>query len=306
MFSQQIKNKALKIGFSACGVIRAESLQEEKENIFRQWLQNGFHADMNYLQRNLDKRMHPQLLLEGTKSIIVVLLNYHHPVYQKPSTYTVAQYALGCDYHAAMKNKLHQLSDFILLHYPKSCNRYFTDTAPVLEKHLAYKAGLGSIGKNTLLITAKGSYFFIGEIYTTLPLQYDSPYSQEYCSQCDQCLKACPVHALESPYRLNANKCISYHTIENKNNIPTEIQSKMGKQIYGCDICQQVCPVNKHAEATEINEFSIKPELLQWNDDDWKNLDKNTFEKVFSDSVFLRIGYNKLMQTVKMVQGRKV
>ncbi|MDR1182125.1 MAG: tRNA epoxyqueuosine(34) reductase QueG, partial [Bacteroidales bacterium] len=260
MFSQQIKTKALQIGFSACGIIPAESLQVEKENIFRQWLQNGFHADMSYLQRNLDKRMQPQLLLEGTESIIVVLLNYHHPVYQKPSIYTIAQYALGCDYHVVMKDKLRQLSDFILQHYPKSCNRCFTDTAPVLEKHLAYKAGLGAIGKNTLLITPKGSYFFIGEIYTTLSLQYDSPYSQDYCLQCEQCLKACPVHALEMPYCLNANKCLSYHTIENKNNIPEEIQSKMGKHIYGCDICQQVCPVNAHAEPTEIKEFSIKPQ----------------------------------------------
>ncbi|MDR1459483.1 MAG: tRNA epoxyqueuosine(34) reductase QueG, partial [Bacteroidales bacterium] len=240
MFSQQIKAKALEIGFSACGIVRAESLRAEREQLFRQWLQKGFHADMGYLQRNIDKRMDPRLLLDGTESVIVVLLNYHQPSYEKRSLYRVAQYALGCDYHVVMKAKLRQLSDFILQYYPESSSRCYVDTAPVLEKYLAYKAGLGVIGKNTLLITGKGSYFFIGEIYTSLSLQYDSPFLWDLCLECERCLRACPVDALEVPYALNANKCLSYHTIENKQDVPLEIQSKMGKNIYGCDICQRV------------------------------------------------------------------
>jgi epoxyqueuosine reductase len=303
MFSQQIKDKALEIGFSACGITSVEPLPPERENIFRQWLQNGLHADMHYLQRNLDKRMRPQLLLEGVKSIILVLLNYHNPMYhkEKRSSYTVAEYALGCDYHLVMKNKLRELSDFIQTCVQDSQCRNFVDTAPVLEKYLAYKAGLGAIGKNTLLLTPKGSYFFIGEIYTTLSLQYDIPFSQTYCRECEQCLKACPVKALEKPYCLNTNKCLSYHTIENKNDIPKEIQTKTGKQIYGCDICQQVCPCNKEAESAKIKEFSIKPEFLQWDDFAWENMDEDTFEKVFADSVLYRIGYKKLMQTIALM-----
>jgi epoxyqueuosine reductase len=301
MLSQQIKDKALETGFSACGIVSADSLPPERENMFRQWLQNGFHADMYHLQRNSDKRMNPSLLFEDTKSIIVVLLNYHNPSYRKEkrSAYTVSEYALGCDYHAVMKNRLRKLSDFIQGRRPDSRNRSFVDTAPVLEKYLAHRAGLGSIGKNTLLLTDKGSYFFIGEIYTTLSLQYDTPFSQTYCLECERCLKACPVHALEAPFCLNANKCLSYHTIENKNNIPKEIQTKINKNIYGCDICQQVCPRNEKAEPTHVKEFSIKSELLQWDDTAWKNLDKNTFEKVFADSVLYRIGYRKLMQTIE-------
>jgi epoxyqueuosine reductase len=301
MFSQKIKDKALEIGFSACGITSAEAVSLERESLFRQWLQNNFHADMNHLQRNLDKRINPSLLFEGTKSIIVVLLNYHHPTYhpRKRSTYSVSEYALGKDYHIVMKDKLRQLSDFIQSCNSESRNRSFVDTAPVLEKYLACRAGLGAVGKNTLLLTDKGSYFFIGEIYTTLSLTCDLPFTQEYCYQCNRCLKRCPVQALEKPYCLNANKCISYNTIENRDDIPVEIRTKMGKNIYGCDICQQVCPCNKEAEPTKVKEFSIKKEFLQWNDADWQRMDKDSFENVFADSVLHRIGYTKLMQTIK-------
>ncbi|MDR0604799.1 MAG: tRNA epoxyqueuosine(34) reductase QueG [Bacteroidales bacterium] len=302
MFSQQIKDKALEIGFSACGITSAEDLPSERKIIFRQWLQNGFHGDMHYLQRNLDKRMSPQLLLEGVKSIIVVLLNYHNPMYHKKkrSVYTVAEYALGCDYHIVMRDKLRKLSDFIQGYSSEIQSRSFVDTAPVLEKYLACKAGLGTLGKNTLLLTKKGSYFFIGEIYTTVSLRYDTSFLQDCCSFCKQCIKACPVQALETPYCLDTNKCLAYHTIENKNNIPKEIQTKIDKHIYGCDICQQVCPYNKEAEVTKVKEFSIKPEFLQWDDFAWENMDKDTFERVFADSALYRIGYTKLMQTIAL------
>jgi epoxyqueuosine reductase len=302
MFSQEIKNKALEIGFSACGITSAEAVALERENIFRHWLQSKSHAGMDYLQRNLDKRIHPSLLFDGTKSIIVVLLNYHNPIYHKSkrSSYSVSEYALGKDYHIVMKDKLRQLSNFIESCNPNSCNRSFVDTAPVLEKYLACRAGLGAVGKNTLLLTDKGSYFFIGEIYTTLSLTCDQPFRQEYCSQCNRCIKACPVHALETPYCLNANKCISYNTIERQGDIPKEIQINMGKYIYGCDICQQVCPCNKEAEPTMVEEFSIKREFLQWDDTDWQKMDKDTFEKVFTDTALHRIGYTKLMQTIQL------
>jgi epoxyqueuosine reductase len=268
--------------------------------MYKKCLQNGFHADMHYLERNLEKRMNPALLFEGTKSIIVVLLNYHNPTYykDKKSAYSFSEYALGTDYHIVLKNKLFELSEFIQKHNPDSKNRVFAGSAPVLEKYLASKAGLGYIGKNTLLITAKGSYYFIGEIFTNLTLSYDTPCEDDYCLQCERCVKACPTKALDSPYNLDANKCISYHNIESKNEIPKDIRDKMGKQVYGCDICQRVCPYNKSAEATNVPEFSIKKEFLEWTDTQWEEMDNAVFEQSFSDSALYRAGFEKLKRVI--------
>jgi epoxyqueuosine reductase len=298
--SQNIKEKALQIGFSACGITDAESLSLERKTIFSSWIKEGYHADMHYLERNLDKRLQPQLLFEGTQSIIVVLLNYHSPQYfkDKKSSYLFSQYALGQDYHNVMKNKLHSLTNFITKYYPQSKNRSFVDSAPVLEKHLAYKAGLGTIGKNSLLLTPKGSYFFIGEIFTSIPLSYDKPFSENYCNNCNLCISACPTKALTKPYYLNANKCISYQTIENKNSISKEISDKIGKHVYGCDICQQVCPQNKLAEETQVEGFHIKEPFLQWTDSDWEDIQEKNFRFCFSDSVLFRPGIKKLKENI--------
>ncbi|MDR1878778.1 MAG: tRNA epoxyqueuosine(34) reductase QueG [Bacteroidales bacterium] len=303
-FSRQIKEKALEIGFSACGITDAGSLSSEQETSFMDYLERGFHADMRYLQRNTDKRMHPQLLVEGAQSIIVVLLNYHHPEYHenRKSSYIVSEYALGEDYHLVMKDKLSLLIDFIAEHQPKAVNCGFSDTHPVLEKHLACKAGLGTIGKNTLLLTSKGSYYFIGEIFTTLLLDYDAPLSDNPCLHCERCLKACPTQALRQPYRLNANKCISYHTIENKNDISLEIVSVMGKHIYGCDRCQQVCPCNQGRSSTKVKEFSPKTAFMEWEDAHWENLDETEFEHTFSDTVLFRVGYRRFKQILSLAK----
>ena len=299
----KIKNKALEIGFSACGITNAQVVSLERENLYRKYLKNGFHADMHYLERNVEKRMNPSLLFENTKSIVVVLLNYHNPTYQqnKKSAYFFSEYALGKDYHLVIKNKLLELSNFIQKQYPDSKNRVFVGSAPVLEKYHAYRAGLGCIGKNTLLITRKGSYYFIGEIYTDLDLPYDSPFDEDYCLQCKLCVNACPTDALHSPYSLDATKCISYHNIESKDEIPKDIRAKMGKQVYGCDVCQWVCPCNKNAEQTTVPEFSIKKEFLEWTDTDWQTMNKTVFEQFFSDSALYRVGYEKLMRCLSLV-----
>lgn len=299
-FSQKIKEKARQIGFSACGITNAESLSLEKETIFLSWIKEGYHAGMHYLERNIDKRLHPQLLFEGTQSVIVVLLNYHNPQYFKDqkSSYLFSQYALGQDYHNVMKNKLHLITNFITQYYPQSKNRSFVDSAPILEKHLANKAGLGTIGKNSLLVTPKGSYFFIGEIFTSILVDYDKPFSENYCNNCNLCINACPTKALTKPYYLNADKCISYQTIENKNSIPKEISDKIGKQVYGCDICQQVCPQNKSAEETQVEEFRIKEPFLQWTDSDWENMQKENFISCFTDSVLFRPGIKKIKENI--------
>ena len=300
-FSQEIKEKALEMGFSACGITDAEAVSREREKWYKKCLQNGFHADMHYLERNFEKRMNPSVLVEGTKSVIVVLLNYHNPDYQKnkKSSYSFSEYALGKDYHQVIKSKLFDLLDFIQKRHPDSSNRIFAGSAPVLEKYLACKAGLGCIGKNTLLITPKGSYYFIGEIYTSVPLSYDAPFAKDYCLQCEQCVKACPTGALSSPYNLDAGKCISYHNIESKNEIPKEIRLKMGKQVYGCDICQRVCPQNENAEPTCLPEFSIKKEFLEWTDTQWETMDATAFDLSFSDSALHRAGYGKVAGNMK-------
>ena len=302
-FWKEIKKEALKIGFSACGITDAKSVSPERKYMYEKHLKDGFHVDMHYLERNLEKRLNPSLLFENTKSIIVVLLNYHNPNYhkEKKSTYSFSEYTLGIDYHHVIKNKLFDLLGFIQGHYPESTNRIFVDSAPVLEKYLAYKAGLGCIGKNSLLITQKGSYFFIGEIFTSLPLSYDDPFTEDYCLQCERCVNACPTKALQIPYRLDAGKCISYHNIESKKEIPQEIRKKMDKQVYGCDICQQVCPCNKFAEPTRVPEFSIKKEFLQWTDNQWNIMDNTIFEQSFSDTTLYRAGYDKVKRN--MIEG---
>ena len=306
-FSQKIKEKARQIGFSACGITNAESLSLEKETTFSSWLKEGYHADMHYLEQNLDKRLQPKLLFEGTKSIIVVLLNYHNPQYfkNKKSSYLFSQYALGKDYHNVMKNKLHLLTNFITEYHPQSRNRSFVDSAPVLEKHLAYKAGLGTIGKNSLLLTSKGSYFFIGEIFTSIPLSYDKPFAENYCISCSLCISACPTKALTKPHYLNANKCISYQTIENKKSIPKEIFDKIGKHVYGCDICQRVCPQNKFSEETQVQEFKIKEPFLQWTDSDWEDIQEENFILCFTDSVVFRPGIKKLKENILLANKNR-
>jgi len=299
--AQEIKEKALEIGFSACGITDAQAVSLERENMFKKCLQNGFHADMHYLERNFEKRMNPSLLIEDTKSVIVVLLNYHNPDYQKnkKSSYSFSEYTLGKDYHKVIKSKLFELLDFIQKHYPENSNRAFVGSAPVLEKYLAVKAGLGCIGKNTLLITPKGSYYFIGEIFTSVPLTYDAPFEEDYCLHCERCVNACPTKALDSPYNLDAGKCISYHSVESKNEIPKEIRSKMGKLVYGCDICQRICPQNKKAEPTSVTEFSIKKEFLEWTDTQWEEMDNTAFEQSFSDTALSRAGFEKVKKNIR-------
>ena len=303
-FSIAIKEKAIEIGFSACGISDAEPFSAEKEPIISKWLAQNQHAGLNYLERNLDKRLQPKLLFEGTQSIIVVLLNYHNPNYflHKKSDYIFSQYAVGMDYHKVVKDKLRLLTDFVTTKYPQSKNRSFVDSAPVLEKHLAYKAGLGTIGKNSLLLSPKGSYFFIGEIFTDIPLAYDSPLQEDYCLACNRCIEACPTQALAKDYCLDAGKCIAYQTIEDKFAIAEDVADKMGNHVYGCDICQQACPKNRQAEPTNVKEFAIKKEFLQWKNHAWENLNETAFQSSFHDSAVYRIGLSKLKQNIETVK----
>ena len=304
---EQIKSKALALGFEGCGITSCKTFDKESRALDA-WLNNHYHAEMEFMRRNREKRENPSLLHPETKSVVVVLLNYGNPAYisQKKSSYQFAEYALGKDYHVVLKDKLQQLSDFITALSPSADNRCFVDTAPLFEKSFAVEAGLGWIGKNTLLITPQGSTFFIGEIFTTLSLTPDLPFKGQDCAHCNKCVNSCPTNALGTPYVLNANKCLSYHSIERKQTAwDATIEKQVNHYIYGCDICQQVCPYNVNRKQTAVAKFKIKPEILHFADADWENISEETFHSIFADSAAKRIGYQKFKENISVTKERK-
>jgi len=298
--STQIKEKALELGFSSCGICRCDPFPKEIQLFFENWLKNKHQAEMQYLERNIVKRLNPNELVDFAKSVVVVTLNYFHPDYleKKQSTYSFAQYSLGTDYHKVIKEKLHCLSDFISQQDKTSQQMVFVDSAPTFEKQLAQRAGLGKIGHNTLLLTEKGSYVFIGELFTSLVLEYDPPLEKEICLHCNCCVNACPTKALQSPYILNANACIAYQTIENKEDTSLFVRENMREYVYGCDFCQRACPVNAKAEKSKEKRFAPKEELLNWTDKQWEKLTETAFQKIFQHSAVQRIGYEKLKKNI--------
>ncbi len=305
---QRIKEKALSLGFYACGITSVPVFDKES-NALTAWIENNYHAQMDFITQHSEKRKNPALLFDGLKSVIVVLLNYQNPTYlsQKKSNYTFVQYALGKDYHIVVKEKLDKLSQYLVSLFPQAHTRSFVDTAPIFEKSLAVQAGLGWIGKNTLLINPKGSQFFIGEIFTTVELQSDKPFSGIDCGSCDKCIKACPTNALKQPHLLDANRCLSYQSIERKQiKWEKSLESFAYPFMYGCDICQQVCPFNTMESNTLIPEFTIKNKLLSYNDTDWEQLTEEDFQRIFSDSAVKRIGYLKFMENVKVAKKMKI
>lgn len=289
--SQQIKNKAAELGFFACGITSANDLVSEQEHL-EKWLQNGFHADMKYMERNFEKRISPTKLHESTKSIIVVLQNYF--VELENTELKVSKYATGVDYHTIVKNKLHELLEFIKTINPDANGRCFVDSAPVLERTLAKNAGLGWIGKNNCLITkTQGSFFFIGEIFLNIELEIDKVFENDYCGTCTKCVDVCPTKALNIR-ELNASKCISYQTIENKNEISENVKGKTQNWIFGCDICQDVCPWNKKSKQTPEKNFLKNIHILNSMPDFWKNLKESDFKTHFQNTAFERAGFDKL------------
>jgi len=299
--SEKIKNFALKIGFHACGISKADFLVEDAA-FLKKWLDQNHEGEMAYMRNHVEKRTDPRLLVENAKSVISVLLNYfpEKPLHAEDQ-YKISKYAYGTDYHFVLKDKLKVLLSFIEELCGKRTARIFVDSAPVLDKRWAQKSGLGWIGKNTCLITKEqGSFFFIGEIIIDLDLDVDKPI-EDYCGSCTKCLNACPTNALVAPYRLDARKCISYLTIENKNEIPEHYKNSFNKWIYGCDICQDVCPWNKKAIPTLIPEFKPSEELSQMKTEDWQNLEKGKFNKLFKNSAVLRTKFAGLKRNIKFV-----
>ncbi|MEA3317132.1 MAG: tRNA epoxyqueuosine(34) reductase QueG, partial [Bacteroidota bacterium] len=278
--SKLIKQKALEIGFSDIGISKVERLDDNAKYL-EKWLNAGMNADMAYMENHFEKRVNPAKLVDNAKSIISVLYNYYPSELQKNDTYKISKYAYGQDYHYVVKDKLKDLLNFIQSEYENVSGRVFIDSAPVLDRAWAAKAGLGWIGKNTNLINKKlGSYVFIGELIIDIDLDYDKPI-KDYCGTCTKCIDACPTNAIVEPYVVDARKCISYLTIENKNEIPEEFKGKLKDNIFGCDICQDVCPWNSNLEGNSEPLFTPKNELLNYSREDWENLPKENFNEIF-------------------------
>ena len=300
----KIKKNILAAGFDVCGFTDTAALPEEQQRFFKQWLSNNYHADMRYMEKNLEKRLHPTLLVEGAKSIIVVALNYFSKQ-TPPSTYRISKYAYSKDYHDVIKQKLAQVVQQIPELKNDPVLRIFTDSAPLAERFLAVKSGIGFIGKNnSLIIPQKGSFFFLAEIVTSLALQPDKPFSKQRCGRCTRCLDACPTGALTAPFTLNAQKCITYQTIENKHDtVTTSSKSDDEKWIFGCDICLNACPWNRFALPHSTDDFQPNETLLTMTDADWENLSEERFQTLFKKSPLKRAGYEKVMKNVAICRN---
>ncbi len=298
-----IRNKAVELGFDACAVAPATELSTDKKYL-KDWLDKGYNGNMHYMANHFEKRIAPSVLVEGAKSVIVLLTNYYpgkdiHPL---DNSYKIARYAYGKDYHDVIKERLRILYDFIKREiYPSLEGRIFVDSAPVLERALAVKAGLGWIGKNSNLIHPKlGSYVFISELIVNLELPFGEAI-RDACGGCRRCIESCPTKAIVSEKVIDAQKCISYQTIENREYISEELTGKFKDWIYGCDVCQEVCPWTWKSRPHDNEEFLPKPELLKFNKVDWQNLTKPDYNKIFKGSAVKRAKYEGLMRNIKFV-----
>jgi epoxyqueuosine reductase len=300
--TQLIKSEAIRLGFDYCGISKADFLEEEAPRL-ENWLSKNMHGQMSYMQNYFDKRLDPRLLVPDAKSVISLLLNYYPSEQQKDENAPkISKYAYGTDYHLVIKDKLNQLLAFIKQEIGDIDGRAFVDSAPVLDKAWAKKSGLGWIGKNTTLINKNsGSFYFIAELIVDLELNYDGAV-KDYCGTCTRCIEACPTDAIVAPYVLDGSKCISYFTIELKENIPLTVKGKLDNWAFGCDICQDVCPWNKFAKKHTEPSFGPKAGLLDMSQKDWLELTEETFKKVFKDSAVKRTKYRGLKRNIEFLK----
>lgn len=299
MFSAaEIKEKAKETGFDACGIAQVATADTEAL-FFDRWLKEGNHAGMAYMENHREIRLNPAGLVEGAKTVISVALNYYPEQKLPPEAPHIAYYAYGKDYHFVIKEMLDELWSAVTGQTDTGTARFFTDSAPILERYWAWKAGLGWIGKNTnLIIPGKGSFFFLGEIVTSLEADhYDMP-QKDRCGSCSRCLEACPTEALEGPRHLNARKCLSYLTIENRGEIPAEQAACLGNRLYGCDTCQEVCPWNRFARPTRIEAFRPAPALLSLRKEDLKGFSREEYNRIFAKSAVKRAKYEGLIRNI--------
>lgn len=300
-YTNLIKTEAKRLGFLSCGISKAEFLEEEAPKL-ESWLNQNKHGKMQYMENHFDKRLDPTLLVEGSKSVVSLTYNYFSEQLQHDSEAPkISTYAYGMDYHYVIKNKLNQLLEFIKEEIGDVHGRAFVDSAPILEKAWAKKSGLGWIGKHSNMLTQKvGSFYFIAELIIDLELEADHAVT-DHCGSCTACIDACPTDAITEPYKVDGSKCISYFTIELKENIPTEMGGKLDNWMFGCDVCQDVCPWNRFSKQHNEPLFNPKPELLSMTKKDWEEITQETFNKVFKNSAVKRTKYSGLTRNIRFL-----
>lgn len=297
-WSQQIKNKAEVLGFISCGIAKADFLEEEAPRL-ESWLNNNYHGEMNYMSNHFDLRLDPRLLVEGAKTVISLAYNYYQDLDRNSDTYKIAMYAQGEDYHFVVKEKVRELLDYIQNEIGEVSGRGFADSAPILEHAWAKKAGIGWVGKNSLTLSKqKGSFFFLAELIIDLELEYDHPIETDHCGKCTRCIDACPTEAILPDKTINGSQCISYFTIELKDQIPPEMKGKFDDWIFGCDVCQDVCPWNRFSLPTMENRFIGNEKINQFSKNDWIEITEDVFKEIFKKSPVKRTNFDGLKRNI--------
>ena len=302
-YSLMIKQKASELGFMFCGISKAGFLEEESPHL-ESYLKNGYHGEMSYMENHFDKRLDPTKLVDGARSVISLALNYFTDQKQTDSgAPRISKYAYGTDYHFVIKDKLKLLLEHLRENIGDIDGRAFVDSAPVLDKAWAKKAGFGWIGKNSNLLNKNaGSFFFLSELIIDLELEYDVMPAQDHCGTCTRCIDACPTDAIVAPYVVDGSRCISYLTIELKNELPAEFAGKTENWMFGCDICQDVCPWNKFSLLHNEPAFKPHPDLLTMTRKDWLEISEETFQKVFKNSAVKRTKYAGLTKNIRFLE----
>ena len=301
-YSEMIKREAERLGFMSCGISKAEFLEEEAPRL-EAYLKQNMNGQMGYLENHFDKRLDPTLLVPGSKSVVSLLFNYYPAEEQIEDTYKISKYAYGRDYHFVVKDKLRELLHFINEEIGEVHGRAFVDSAPVLDKAWAAKSGLGWVGKHTLLLTKQvGSFYFVSELIIDLELEYDSPVT-DHCGSCTACIDACPTQAIVADRVVDGSKCISYFTIELKDEIPSTVKGQFEDWIFGCDICQDVCPWNRFSKPHQEPLFNPHPEMLSMAKKDWEEITEDVFREIFRKSAVKRTKYEGLKRNIRFVKG---
>ncbi|MEZ4858890.1 MAG: tRNA epoxyqueuosine(34) reductase QueG [Flavobacteriaceae bacterium] len=296
-----IKEEAKRLGFMSCGISKAQFLEEEAPRL-EKWLKKNMHGEMSYMENHFDKRLDPTKLVEGSKSVISLLLNYFPKETQRDDSYKISKYAYGTDYHLVIKEKLKALLYFIQNEIGDVHGRAFVDSAPVLDKTWAAKSGLGWMGKHSNLLSKQvGSFFFIAELIVDIELAYDYPVT-DHCGTCTACIDACPTQAIVQPYVVDGSKCISYLTIELKNEIPLHFLNQMDNWMFGCDVCQDVCPWNRFSKAHNEPLFNPNPQLLSNSKKDWEEITEEVFAAIFKKSAVKRTQFSGLKRNISFLK----
>jgi epoxyqueuosine reductase len=301
-YTELIKNEAKRLGFISCGISRAEFLEEEAPRL-EKWLKMNMHGEMKYMENYFEKRLDPSKLVDDAKSVISLSYNYYPKDLQNKEAPKISKYAYGMDYHYVIKEKLIFFLSFIKDKIGDVNGRAFVDSAPILEKAWASKSGIGWVGKNSNLITKQvGSFYFLAELIVDLELDYDG-IEADHCGECTACIDSCPTQAITEPYVVDGSKCISYFTIELKENIPKEFKEKFEDWVFGCDICQDVCPWNKFSKPHKEPLFQPTPELMKMSRDEWNEITEETFNKIFKNSAVKRTGYKGLTRNLNFIKS---